>query len=216
MGQQLMQAIHSNNKKESIMIKSKQLAQIILCLSLLIPASKAAAQEVFSARFTPGYNIYVYSLKLGTSISDLPLPNAELGYFTAEKPLYQYRDVAKLLEISPRTMHLIRGIGYINIEKPTTVIFLANSDGRVAYALYANKKLITKEFTVSGLANSSEITFSKPGIYELDFRIYGTINQNKEIKEELYPYHDFHFKIKTEDSSKPLPAYSVLLLPLKQ
>lgn len=210
-----MHAIPKNNKKETAMSKLKQIAQIIFYLILLLP-SAAAAQELSFSTYTPGYNIYAYNLKPGTSVSELPLPNAELGYFTAEKPFYQYTDVAKLLEISPRTIRLIRGIGCINIKKPTTIIFLANSEGKVAYALYANKKLIAKEFATSGLANSSEITFSKPGVYELDFRIYGTINQHKEIKEELYPYHEFQFKIKTEDSNKPLPAYNVLLLPLKQ
>lgn len=186
----------------------------IVCVMLWAVFLSAEAQAGEVQEFTPGFNIYAYHLEEGKAVSDFPLPAAELGYFTADKSNFHYGEIAERLGIPLETIQLIRCMGYIYTDKPTKVVFVVRSDGITGNAVFVDKKLKLKKFG-RFVADSAVVILDKPGLHEVDMRIYGGINNKRQISSVLNLVWDFDFKIKTENSNKPDPAHTVLVLPIK-
>lgn len=168
-------------------------------------------------RYTRGFKLYQYHLENGTSVADDPIPPAELGAFVAKRSDYSYKDAMTMIGMPASPGRMFRAVGYLNVTEPSSyTIIVASGEKEVYGSIFANKKKV-----LSGQRRpfvlTAPVRFSEPGKYEIDMRIYTSVDRELSISEryDCYPFAKFKFLIKTPNSDVPLPAHKVLLLPLE-
>ena len=208
------------SKKQPFYLKSVFTYTIILLYVVFqtsLPNLSRAAPSNTAPKYTNGFKIYQYNLQPGDSVADNPLPNAELGSFTAKKSEYSYREAEKNVGVSVNSGRLYRAVGLLNVKDPGNYSIITTSDGGPKYGcIYVNEKLAVSGRT-SPFTLVAPVRFDTPGLYPVDIRIYDCIDKNLVVPSSYRytPEAKFKFSIKTPDSEIAIPAHKVLFLQLK-
>lgn len=193
----------------------------IFFITLLIVFQFLCMKQAFAAsenqNFTYGFKLYQYNLKKGDSVADNPIPNIELGNFTAKKSEFTYKEVVEKIKVPVSTARLYRAFGFLNVTTPGTYTIITISQGGPRYGcIFVNEKLAASDYNGTFVL-TAPAHFSQPGLYKIDMRIYDFIDKNLIVRNgyRYAPLAKFNFMIKTPEENIPQPAHKVLLLPLQ-
>lgn len=203
------------------MTTAKKRIWIKIFLILLVFFQILCIKQTFAAsenqKFTYGFKLFQYDLKKGDSVADNPIPTIDLGCFVAKKSEFTYREVVDKIKIPVSTARLYRAFGYLNVTDPGTYTIITTSQSGPKYGcIFVNKKLAVSDRN-DGFVLAAPAHFSQPGLYEIDIRIYDSINKDLVVPKTCAytPSAKFNFMIKTPEDDMPQPAHKVLLLPLR-